>query len=252
MSAAVLHLPLDFERREYVRRFARQHSEAVVTVLRMWIDWATAGTDFRPLKARFDSAESYDWSGDDLTFVLEEYCGHDGAPGDLIKRALLAGVMKVEFRGENYGLVLAEFWRFNEHLSPNHRTIQQRGAAAMHSKARDKRLVQDQARIIAAQEQLIFDEREVTADETRTAVAIIMRLDRALGLPLRTTTEYVSSRSLLEAAVRVVRTFKSDEIDAVCQYVIENRDNPRLVKMTERLLEKFGELLGKALEHAGA
>jgi hypothetical protein len=261
VTTPLLHLPLNFERLEYVRRFARLQAvafvhdlpkqfpvgvghTAVLTVLRMWMDWATAGTDFRPLKLRFDTADSYDWASDDLTYVIEEYCEHDGGPGELIRHALLAGVMKIEFRDNNYGLVLADFWRFNDHLAPDYQTLQQRAAHAKHAK-RKARLT-EQSTLLAVEAQLAFDQSDVTEAEARQIVALVIRVDRACGLPVRPASEFMNQKPLMTAALRVVRNFKSEDIDCVCEYVMANRNNPRLVKLTERLLEKFGELLGKA------
>ena len=39
---------------------------------------------------------------------------------------------------------------------------------------------------------------------------------------------------------------REQDIDAVYQYIIENRDNPHLGKIPGRILEQFGEYLEKA------
>lgn len=251
----VLHLPLDFERREDVRRFARfvgRPDLAVWIVLKWWLDWARAGVEFRILKYA-PRAGAYPWKDDDLTFVIEDECG-TGKPGELITHAIAATVLRIEQRGAVWGLVLNDFWRFNYHLSPEHKTIQQKGAIAKHSRQEARALeaaAKKQAVLIQQQGQMVFaSDVSASQDEANRSIALVMRLDRACGKPLRTTTEYLSEKALMSDALRAIRKYSKEEINRVIEHVIANRENPRMVKVTERLIVKFGELLGKA-SHGG-
>jgi hypothetical protein len=253
----LLHLPIDFERREDVRRLKRAIGAShwgTVVAFRLWADWATAQVEFRPLKFMGSlsdfNVQEYPWKDDDLTYIIEDFCEMTvSEPGELIQKAIAAGMILIKFRGGVFGLVLNDFWRHNSHLSPSHKTIQQRGAEAMHLRrklAEVDELANTQARLIEAQGHLVFQQKEVTPEETRQAIAVVMRLDRACGLPQRKTSDYTEQTALMADALRVVREFKTEEINQVCEYVYANRDNPRMVKLPERLLERFGELLGKA------
>ena len=250
----LLHLPLDFERREDVRRLGRalgNQEMALNIALLIWLDWGRAGVEFRLLK--FAPKQSgYPWKDDDLTFVIEDlFCG-DGkgrVPGAIITKAIEATLLRTEQRGAVWGLVLNDFWRFNSHLSPSHRTIQQKGAIAKHSRkeARDLELAAaKQIELIRSQGHLVFESAVADADETKRSIALVMRFDRACDKPLRGTSDYTEQTSLMATALRVIRAHSNDDINRVCEYVIANRENPRLVKLPERLLEKFDDLLRKA------
>lgn len=257
MITPLLHLPLDFDRREDVRRFRRACGGEPMSLLwavRLWVDWGTAGVEWRPITAAATTdPKQIAWSSEELTYIIEEFCEFtppdpSAPPGGLIAAALASGVMRLESRGERYGLVLNDFWRFNSHLSPQHRTIQQLGAAAKHAKrhlAEADASAEQQLRLLQAQGQLVFEHKDATPEETKRALAVVMRLDRACGLPTRPSAAYVEEKTLMAAALRVVRGYTAEEINRVCEFIMENRGNPRLVKLPDRILEKFGELLGK-------
>lgn len=249
----LLHLPLDFERREDVRRFRRllgnpDPDMALNVAVLLWLDWGRAGVEFRPLKFAPKPTGTYPWKDDDLTFVIEDFCGATSDPGFLITKAIEATLLRTEQRGVGWGLVLNDFWRYNSHLSPTHKTIQQRGNIAKNARREAKEL----ASAAEKQSQLLQDQTIFAMDivanpeETKNSIALVMRLDRACGKPLRATSEYLAQKALMTDALKVVRKYSNDDINRVTEYVIANRENPRLVKLTERLLEKFGELLGKA------
>lgn len=252
----VLHLPLDFERREDVRRFhyaMSMFSGQAIYPFRLWLDWATAETDFRPLKFSFANAESYPWQDDELTFIIEQFCDFEveKKPGELLKAAIGAGMLRVEERDGQHGLVLNDFWRHNSHLSPAHKTIQQRGAIAQHAK---RTIVQVEE--AASQQVAIIADRgdqfalplnaRPTTDEVTRSVALIMLIDRACERPLHKPDEYTKNESLMLTALQIVRRYSREDIRSVYEYIIANRDNPRLGKIPNRILERFEEHLRKA------
>jgi hypothetical protein len=254
-----LHIPVDFERREDVRRFCRAIGDAdkgLAYLFRMWIDWATAGHEFRKIR---DLPASGDiaWDELELTYIIEDFCGWTGKTGELLGKAMASGVMRLERRDlggfGSEGLVLDAFWQFNSHLSPTHKTMQQKGAIAKHA-----RKAVDETHSAASHQVDLIEGRgrqfalpldaKVTSEETKNCVALIMVLDRACNKPLRKSLEYTQNESLMTSALHVVRKFSKEDIDAVHEYIIANRDNPRLGKIPERILERFGEHLDAARE----
>jgi hypothetical protein len=260
----LLHIPLDFERREDVRRFTRLVGEdfALVWAIRLWTDWGTAAVEFRPLgfsqkKPDPFDAEEYQWKDDDLTYIVEEFC-YGGptkleAPGFLIKKAIAAGMIQVVKRDGSWGLILNDFWRFNAHLSPTHKTIQQRGAIArnaIRSVAEVEELADKQVRMmsdIGKQFALPIDQKPTT-EEVKRCVATIMMLDRACDRPLRKSEDYAKNEPLMTLALNVVRGYTLNEVRMVYEYLVAHRDDPRTVKLPDRILERFGELLRKTTD----
>lgn len=252
----VLHLPLEFERREDVRRFHHMMSmfdNVDLYPFRLWMDWATTASDFRPLKFTFANAESYPWDKDELNFIIEDFCGFgpEKQPGELLKTAIASGLIRVEERDGVHGLVLNDFWRYNEHLSPAHKSIQQRGAIAMHAK-RDVAEIRDAA---ARQVDIIADrgrqfalplDAKQTTEEVKRCVALVMMIDRACGRDMRKPEVYTKDETLMNTALQIVRRHSNEDVKAVYEYIIANRDNPRLGKIPDRILERFDEHLGKA------
>jgi hypothetical protein len=76
--------------------------------------------------------------------------------------------------------------------------------------------------------------------------ATIMAMDFTRSWGLSPASASIAAVGLGTPAEAVVRSHSKEEIDRVCEYIVANRDNPRLVKLTERLLEKFSDLHGKA------
>jgi len=266
-----LHFPIDFERREDARRFCRaigDADKALAYLFRMWVDWATTGVDYRELRdlparaeGELPEATMIVWNECELTFIIEDFCGWTGKPGELLGNALAAGVLRLERRGMDgfgtEGLVLNNFWQFNSHLSPHHKTMQQKGAIARNARRTAKEIEVEAAHQVdvikgrGKQFALPLDV-QATPDETKKAVALIMMIDRACGKPLRKSSEYTQNEQLMINALNVVRGVPREDIEKVYEYVIANRDNPRLGKIPGRIIEHFGEHLGKAKEPVAA
>lgn len=260
MVNPVLHIPLDFERREDVRKLAHrlQNSDlAILYVFRMWMDWAVNGSEWRGFNDlypdTFDEEKKFiEWlDRQELTHIIEDFCGYAGDKGRLICESVGAGVLTVSERDGVGGLVLNDFWRFNNHLSPGHKSMQQRGAIAKHA----RRSAVDIQQAASQQVDIITDggrqfalplDSKPTTEEVKRCVSLIMMIDRACGRNPRKPQEYTKNETLMTNALQVVRRFSMDDVGRVYEYVIANRDNPRLGKIPDRIIEKFGEHLEKA------
>lgn len=257
----VLHIPIDFERREDVRRFCRaigDNDKALAYLFRLWTDWATAGCEFRelPEPLPIKSAETFgvntDWPQIELAHIIEDFCGWSGPEGELVTKALRSGVIKAERRqrngGECWGLVLNDFWTFNAHFSKQYKTMQQKGGiakGARHAANEAKSAANHQVTLIEGrgkQFALPLD-AAVTSEEIKKCVGLIMLMDRACDKPMRKSSEYSQNEPLMNTALYVVRNYQQHDIEKVYEYVIANRDNPRLGKIPERILEQFGKHL---------
>ena len=251
---AILHLPLDWERAPEIRlfqlRLAASDNQGLASLyyVRLWSEWGTAAVEWRPLRHQLGADyKAHAWDREDLTFLVEQYCGWKGEDGKLIVAAIEAGVLQIERRGDLHGLVLSNFWRLNEHLSPDHKTMQQKGGMAKYARRQVEEvqvMAAQQDRIMQAQGNLWLPEAAATADERKSSLALVMRLDRACGRPVRVSSDY--SESLLNLSLETVRRFIPEDIAKVVQFVFENRDTPSVVKDPERLLMQFANLLERS------
>ena len=250
--SAILHLPLDWERAAEIRLLAMKlahHSQSKLAPLyfvRMWSEWGLAAVEWRPLQSQCTN-RNHDWAKEDLTHLIEQFCEWPGPVGGLIFAALDAGVLLLELRGDLSGLVLANFWRMNEHLSPDYKTIQQKGGLAkgLRKQAEASTLMaEQQARIFESQGRLWLNQQPASDDQRKTALALVLRIDRACGRPVRNSSEYEDR--ILELALEIVLTFTPGDIDTVEKYLYENRDTPSVVKETDRVLMKFAQMLEAA------
>lgn len=246
-----LHMPLDLDLREPVRRLGyrlKDPERAIFYVFRLWQDWGRCATDFRPLQTQEEHiTEDHPWEKEELAYVIEGYCCWKEGVGGLIRACLLSGVMALVRRDADWGLVLTDFWSFNEHLSPSHKTIQQMGAMARHAKRHEvemERSAGDQARILEVQRMLPLEMETANAEERKRSVLLMMRLDRACGIAMRRTTEY--THALLALALDVVRKFTAEEIAAVEGYLIASREKPEIVKVPDRVLSDFAEYVRRS------
>jgi len=257
--AAVLHLPLDWERAPGLRLFAMRVDSsggnpltggllAPLYYIRMWSEWGTAAVEWRPLRTQIaHDYQTHAWDKEDLTFLIEQYCGWKGGDGKLVMAAIEAGVIKIEKRGDLSGLVLSDFWRLNEHLSPDYKTIQQKGGMAKFAKRQVDEvqvMAAQQDRIMEAQGRFWLPEAAATGDERKAALALVMRLDRACGRSVRISSDY--DEALLNRALETVRKFTTDDIGQVEQYIFENRETPSVVKEPDRILMAFADLLERS------
>lgn len=256
MSGPVLHLPLDFEMREDVRRLVQRLKPALgeaakpmaaAYFVRLWCDWGRAGVQWRSLDVPFQGVE-HPWAKEAIAHMLEEFCDWKGATGDLVKIFMETGMVQIFQRGDLYGLVLNGFWELNAHLSPDFKTTQQKGGMAKAEKSR-----QADAEKMAAQQQLILEKQgalaldealKVSPEEQKRAIAFVMSMDRACGLPVRGSVQY--SPELLQTAVRIIRAYKRENIVLVERYLHKHRNNPEVIKIPDRVIENFDEVYRKA------
>lgn len=257
MTPPLLHLPVDWERKAPVARLARRMAQsgfaewsifAPLYFVRMWTEWASNPEEWRPLCAHVAEVSAHDWAKEDLCYIIAMACGWpaDGGAG-LLRCAIEAGVYEIQARGEISGLVLADWWRYNEHLSPDYRSMQSKGGAATRLTNAAKmaaHMAEQQALIWSQQGNLMLAEQSESADEQRAALALVIQLDRHCGNAVRLTAGYGSA--ILHDAVAVVRKHLQPAIDRVLIYLSENRSNAQVVKVPERVLERFDEYLAAA------
>lgn len=255
MQPPCLHLPLDFEMRADLRMLAMKFKAlslpkvwAVATFARVWSDWGREGVEWRPIDGPF-AGDGHDWSKETLTFIIEEMCGwaETGQPaGELMKACLSAGVMVMVRRGDLWGVMLNEFWRSNAHLDPNFISIQKRGGLVKAAKFQQKQVDEmagQQTKILQGQLELPV-EVAASADEQKRAIGLVMRMDRACGLPVRASSQYTAD--LVVAAVKVIRRYGSQQVSLVETYLQKNRDNPEVVKVPDRIVVDFDAYYKKA------
>lgn len=249
----LLQLPIDFELSDSVRRLAIKHGadSALAICFRLWCDWGRCGKEWRALSLPIaDGAPGIDWKNEPLARIIEQYCQWKGEEGALMADLLTCGLIESHRQGSIDGLILVGFWSFNEHLSPNHKTMQQRGGAikAKNQKLRDMdRLAQQQVRLFEVHKQgelSLVSGDKATDEEMEAATRLIMKLDVACDLPQRRTEDYTSA--MIASAISVVRLHTPDEIDLIIRFLIKNSDNPALVRDPAAILSAFGDQLRKA------
>lgn len=261
----LLHIPIDFELGDGVRRLAIKlgndrnrpdrpsgSDRALAIAFRLWSDWARVGRDWRPLDHPVPTDGSKDWTQEPLSHILEQYCQwtqEGDHPGELIPLCLGAGLLSVVRVGDIDGLSLDGFWRPNEHLSPLHKTMQQRGGKAKAAMARmreTEKLASTQVALFGVHQPdlLLIDGGKATEEEIKRATALIMRLDVACDQPRRRASAY--GEAMIRDALVVVRAYTFEDVDTVCRYLLRHADNPEVVKDPALILPSFSDLLRKA------
>jgi hypothetical protein len=252
----LLHIPIDFELGDGVRRLAlkvNSPDRALAIAFRLWSDWGRVAREWRPLDFASPEGSARNWDAEPLCHILEQYCQWGRQPGEpageLIPACLSAGILTIQRRGDIEGLVLANFWRCNEHLSPDHKTMQQRGGRAKAAMARMR-----EAENLAVQQVRLFEvhqgdlplvsEGDASQEELKRATALVMRLDVACDLPQRHTNDF--GGQLMKDALVVVRAYTFEDVDCVCRFLLRHADNPEIVREPALILPCFGDLLRKA------
>lgn len=245
-----VHLPLDFERRASVRLLGHKLSApfdvTVAIALRIWMDWALSRTEFRPLKHRPQN-DTVDWAKEDISYVIETAAYLQPNPGFLLQACLDAGFIRLEQRAETFGLVLDGFWDLNEHLSPDHKSMQQRGGLARHAyRMRDEsaKAAEDRKKIFEKQGIFPFGNHETTEKEQELCYALLIRLYRICGL--ETAPQSSFTEATMVDALFVVRNFTLEQITKIEEWILDNRENPEVVKIPERILSGIGDYAAKA------
>lgn len=261
--ARLLHLPLDFDRRETIRLLLHKLSvseptpsaidHAFLYALRIWMEWGATGKQLRPLLHRFEGDPvNHPWPMENITFVLEDAARWPGSPGDLIRECLIAGFLIVADHGNGKAsLQLEGFWQYNEHLSPDFRTIQERGAAASNLKralAKVAEAATERRKVFAAQGYLPFGDEKPNEQEQDACYALFMRLYRECGLELPKAEDFDEHN--MRNALAVIRKFTPDEISTVEQWILERAGEVDFVKNPSRILETFADLHARILSES--
>jgi hypothetical protein len=257
--AGLLHIPLDFDRRETLRLLARKFSltvdtptateRALVYGLRIWMEWGASGKQLRPLTQKYQGdPTTHPWSRENITFVLEDAARWAGNSGDLISELLAVGFLIVADHGDGKAsLTLEGFWALNEHLSPDYKTLQQRGGLAR-TKTREleklSALATERRKIFDTQGFLPFGSEKPTESEQEASYALFMRLHRECGLELPKAEDFTEDN--MSKALAVIRRFTPPEMATVEQWIVDHVGDVDFVKSPTRILETFATYLSAA------
>lgn len=260
MADTTIHLPPDWERKEYVRKLAIRLGQSCAAApagmaplffLRMWTEWASNAGDWRPLNKHVAELSGHDWKSEDLTFIIEDACGWGPEPmmppGRLLVCAIEAGIYEIQERGDISGISLVDWCTLNEHLMPDFVSMQSKGGKATRRATARKlasQMAEQQALLFAAQGTLLLTTQTDSADEQKAALALVIQIDRHCGHAVRCTSEY--NEGVIRDAVAIIRRHPQPMIDLVLTYLHENRTNAEVVTVPNRVLEKFDDYLAKA------
>ena len=220
---------------------------AMLCAYQVWVEWGISTQEWRPLRGVVSDFREHDWEREDLTHSIEGFTVYRSKPGGLIICGLESGFITIELRQGISGLVLKGFWELNEHLDPNYRTIQQKGGAALAHKRRLKeidKLAQQRQKLFQQQQALPFGPNKPTVEEEKACYALIIRIDRACGKPVRQSTEYLTD--ILAAALRVVKEHTPEEINEVEAFLIHQRETTNSSQTPDRVLLTFDRFLEEA------
>jgi len=246
--SAFIKVPMGFARRADVRLLAMKcglgNFEAASVAFHIWMEFAEAGMDWRPLRLPFEKPSKHDWAKEEVTFLIESAAEWKGEAGELIRFAGEAGLLKIEMRGDVAGLVLNGFAEFNEHLLPGYVSMQKRGGIAAGEARRRKQdgmAASQQRRILEAKdgELPLVIRGEATGAEVEAGIQLIMQIDRACGHEARRSGEY--DEGLVALAVGVTRTYTGVQIEDALRTLAEGRENPMVIKRADFILDHFGE-----------
>lgn len=255
----LLHIPLDFDRRETLRLLARKFSltvdtptateRALVYGLRIWMEWGASGKQLRPLTQKYAGDPlTHPWDRENIAFVLEDAARYVGDSGNLIRELITVGFLVLADHGEGKAsLTLEGFWSFNEHLSPDYKTLQQRGGAAR-NKSREveklSTLATERRKIFDAQGFLPFGSEKPTEQEQEASYALFMRLHRECCLDLPKAEDFTEDN--MRKALAVIRRFTPPEMATVEQWIVDHVGDVDFVKIPTRILETFATYLDRA------
>lgn len=258
----LLHLPVDFELRDDVRTLGRllvaderddRRRAAFVSafLLRLWLEWARAGVEWRPLAAGDMPSDAAGWAAENLTHLIESAVGWHGESGRFVHLCIVGGTLRFDRKAELGGLTLVDFALYNPHLLPGFVSAQQKGGFAKAERARLRESLE-----AAAQQQKLIEARtgpdlfaaDVDPAERRRALALIMTLDGACGRPLRSTADYESDAGLLRDAVAALRRSTSDDLLLLQRYLVRRRFMPDAAPDAGPVIRGFDDFLRKAKE----
>lgn len=138
------------------------------------------------------------------------------------------------------------FARLNEHLNPDAKRKELRGAAHSAIKRNERQIAANAAAQGLLLSATVFrhrDGRELTAQESQRAMVLIMTCDRALGKRARGQSEY--TEGLMADAAHADKVLPADK-DERYQFFFnlsDRREHPMLPKTTEQLLADIESVL---------
>lgn len=259
-----LHLPLDIELHQGVRRLAMSiypnssqstlpsgsrpdrtlveigPDMALTIVVRVWLEWGRSGMEWRPLDQTFAGTE-HAWDQESLCQLLETACGSRNVwSGQLIPLLAKCGVLSLKQKGDLWGLELSrEFWEENAHLDPDYQTPQKRGGhakAAIQEKKKLECMAEQQERILQTALELP-EGKERDRDTDRKSISLIMRIYRACQMGIPGTADYTIP--LLDVAQDILSRYKEEHILTVEKYLYRHREDVAVVKNPTMILKDF-------------
>ena len=245
----VLRLPVDFELRDDLRTLVRllaadPTAPVCAYLFRLWLEWARAGDEWRPMSQPELPASAEGWQADNLTHLVEGACGWTGESGRLIHLFVVVGTLRHARHGDLGGLILVDFALYNPHLLPGFVSPQSKGGFIKAEKARMRGHL-----AAAGQQQQLLEQRgelftaDVDPGERRRAIALVMALDTACGRALRSGREYEDDATLLRDAVAVLRRSTPDDHVAVQRYLVRRRHMPDAIRDAGPVIRAFDDFL---------
>lgn len=238
-------LPLNFDRRADVTLLIRRTDRVELPFL-IWLEWANERRDWRPLSlagkwAMKDEAPVPDWLREDLTYVIESFCRWSGDPGALMRAAVESGMFRLTERGGRWGIELADFWDYNADLDPHYQAPSAKGGAAKAVKAGRARAIREAGnamKLAELQQPDLIMPTGQTQEQRKAGIALIIQVDRAISAPKR----LGFPEDLISDAVLAVESTPPEQVEAVLVWLVGQRENPEVVKRTDRILRDWREV----------
>jgi hypothetical protein len=260
-TAPDVRFPLHFLAREEVRLFIGamkfhagcEESVATASAFLLVMDFGSQGKDWRVLKGQWPNGkESIDWNAEPLGLSLRGVAGPwVAAPSEFMRASLESGMVEIEDRAGILGLACPIFKEFNAHLLPGFVPFHKKGQQAAQRKregAQDPLIAKQQLQLINAQGSLDLGELsgDIEAGDIEAAIMVIMRIDRAGGMPTRKASEFATW--MIGATVRLMREHGPSVVQKLIEFLFEARMDPTVPKGAEQVLN--GLLSARLLERS--
>jgi hypothetical protein len=222
-------------------------ADAKILLYRLWVDFATGGSDRRPV-----SRASNELASDMAVRMIESFCGWQGNTGDLILAALASGFFTFDPSadgGSGGHLICTGFFPINSAWCRSGKSMQKKGGWAR-----------------AAQRQVIAADRDagartelwnrtnanfgdMTAAERGEALRFVLRLCRAMNLATPTDDELRAGPLRLASAI-ISRT-SADRLNDIFVWIVGNRGAQGIPNRLDLILRDWDDIEKRALSEMG-
>jgi len=221
-----------------------QAAESKLMLYRVWADYATGGSDRRPVDPEALAT-------DRQVRVLESFCEWQGGPGEMVRLAVMAGFLRMEpAPSGGHALICSGFYPINSNWNAKGNSFQRRGAYTRILGADLKKSLQ------SAQEREELWSRsgggvfkEVPADTRREALVFINRVCRALKMPFPA--DSVLSAGIFPLAIDCINTCSGKSIDSTLMWLLSNRAAQTVPDRLDAILREWPEFTKKAADEMG-